>query len=67
MTTIWGYGGEVMRSNPPHNLFFIFQLKNILPSYLNFSTSYGRLTDLKSLLELLLEILYGLEKKIHKR
>ena len=36
-----------MRSNPAHQLFCIFQLDNILWSYLNFSTSYGRLTDLK--------------------
>jgi len=43
-----------MRSNPAHELVFIFQLENILPSNLNFSTSYGRLTDLKSLLGLLL-------------
>ena len=32
--------------NPAHHLFFIFQLENILQSHLNFSTSYGRLTDL---------------------
>ena len=43
-----------MRSNPAHRLFFIFQLENILLSNLNFSTSYGRSTDLKSLLGLLL-------------
>ena len=42
-----------MRSNPEHEVFFIFQLENILRSNLNFSTSYGRLTDLKSLLGLL--------------
>ena len=30
-------------------LFFIFKLENILRSNLNFSTSYGRWTDLKSL------------------
>ena len=35
-------------------VFFIFQLENILRSYLNFSTSYGRLPDLKSLLGSLL-------------
>ena len=39
---------EVMRSNPTHHLFFIFQFENILRSNLNFSTSYGGLTDLKS-------------------
>ena len=38
-----------MRSNFAHRLFFIFQLENILRSNLNFSTSYGRFTDLKSL------------------
>ena len=38
-----------MRSNPAQWLFFIFQLENILRSDLNFSTSYGPLTDLKSL------------------
>ena len=43
-----------MRSNPAHQLFFILQLENILRSNLNFSTSYGRLTDLKSFLGLLL-------------
>ena len=43
-----------MRSNPAHQLFFIFQPENILRSNLNFSTSYGRSTDLKSLLGLLL-------------
>ena len=43
-----------MRSNPAHKLFFIFQLENILRPDLNFLTSYGRLTDLKSLLGLLL-------------
>ena len=41
---------EVMRSNPTHHLSFIFQLENILRSILNFSTSYGRLTEVKSLL-----------------
>ena len=39
-----------MSSNPALQLFFIYQLENIFRSYLNFSTSYGRLTDLKSLL-----------------
>ena len=43
-----------MRSNPAHQLFFIFQLEKILRSNLNFSTSYGRFTDLKSILGLLL-------------
>ena len=37
----------VMRSNPALTSFLIFQLKNILRSYLKFSTSYGRSTDLK--------------------
>ena len=38
------------------NCLFIFQLENILRSYLNNSTSYGRLTDFKSFLGLLLVI-----------
>ena len=38
-----------MRSNPAHQLFFIFQLENTLQSNLNFSTSYSRSIDLKSL------------------
>ena len=42
-----------MRSNPAPQYRLISQLENILRSYLNFSTSYGRSTDLKSLLELL--------------
>ena len=42
-----------MHSNPGHQLFFIFHREIILRSYLNFSISYGRLTDLKSLLGLL--------------
>ena len=41
---------EVIRSNPTLQLFFIFQPENNLRSNLNFSTSYGRLTDLKSFL-----------------
>ena len=45
-----------MRSNPAHQLFFIFQPGNILRSYSNFSGSYGRSTDLKSWLGLLLVI-----------
>ena len=55
-----------MRSNPAHQLFFIFQLENILRSNLNFSTSYGRLTDLKSLLGLLLVSFIWLGEKISK-
>ena len=43
-----------MCSNPAHQLLFIFQLETILRSNLIFSTSYGRLTDLKSFLGLLL-------------
>ena len=43
-----------MSPNPTYQLFFILQLENILQSHLNFSTSYGRLTDLKSLLRLFL-------------
>ena len=43
-----------MRSNPAHQLFFIYQLENILRSNSNFSTSYARLTDFKSLLGWLL-------------
>ena len=53
-----------MRSNPPVTYFFIFELENILRSNLNFSTSYGRLTDLKSLLGLLLASLIWLGAKI---
>ena len=53
----------VMRSNPADEQFFIFQLKNILRSYLNFSTSYGRSTDLKSLLGLLSMSLIWLGQK----
>ena len=53
-----------MRSNPVHQLFFIFQLDNILLSYLNFLTSYGRLTDLKSLIGLLLVSFIWLGEKI---
>ena len=56
-----------MRSNPAHQLFFIFQLENILRSNLNFSTSYGRLTDLKSLLGLLLVSFIWLGEKIPLR
>ena len=48
------HGAVVSRSNPVLTSLFIFQLENILRSNLNFSSSYGRLTDLKSLLELLL-------------
>ena len=40
---------KVVRSNAAHQLFFIFQLENILQSNLNFLTSYDRSTDLKSL------------------
>ena len=55
-----------MRSNPAHHLsFFIFQQENILRSIFNFSTSYGRLTNLKSLLGLSW-VLYGLEKTFTK-
>ena len=43
-----------MRSNLARQLFCIFQLENILRSNFNFSTSYGRSTDLKSLLGLFL-------------
>ena len=55
-----------MRSNPAYRLFLIFQLVNILRSNLNFSTSYGRSTDFKSLLGLLLVSFIWLgEKKYH--
>ena len=54
-----------MRSNPGHRLSLIFRLENILWSYLNFSTSYSRSTDFKSILGLFLVSLYGLEKKFH--
>ena len=53
-----------MRSNPAHHLFFIFQLENILPYNLNFSTFYGRSTDLKSLLGLLLVSFIWVREKI---
>ena len=45
-------------------LFFIFQLENILRSNLNLSTSYGRSTDLKSFLGLLLGVFLWLGEKI---
>ena len=44
----------VMRSNPAHELSFIFQLENMVRSNLNLSTSYGGPTDIKSLFGLLL-------------
>ena len=53
-----------MRSNPAHELFFIFQVENILRSDLNFSTFYGDLIDFKSLLGLSLVSLIWLGKKI---
>ena len=53
----------VKRSNPAHQLFFIFQLQNILRSYLNLSTSYGRLTDLRSSLGLLVVSFIWLREK----
>ena len=43
---------------------FYFQLDNILRSYLNLLTSYCRLTDLKTLLGLLLVGFIWLEEKI---
>ena len=55
---------EVMRSNPTHHPFFLFQFENILRSKVNFSTSYGRLIDLKSLLGLLLVSFIWLGEKI---
>ena len=54
-----------MRSNPAHGFFFIFQLQNILLFNLNFSTSYGRSTDFKSLLGLLLVSFIWLGEKFH--
>ena len=53
----------VMRSNPVPTFFF--QLKNILRSYLKFSTSYARSTDLKSLFELLLVSFIWLGENIY--
>ena len=53
-----------MHSNLTHRLFFIFHLENILRSNLNFSTSYSRSTDLKSLLGLLLVSFTWLGEKI---
>ena len=47
--------------------FFIFQLENILRCNLNSSISYGRLTDLKSLLGLLLGSFIWLWEKISRR
>ena len=55
---------KVMCSNLAHRLFFIFQLETILRSDSNFSTSYGRSTDLKSLLGLLLISLIWLGENI---
>ena len=52
-----------MRSNPAHQVFFIFQLEDILRSYFNFSTSYGRSTDFKSLIGLLLGIFIWFREK----
>ena len=46
--------------------FFIFQPKNILRSNLNFSTSFGRSTYLKSLLGFLSFSLNDLKKIFHK-
>ena len=54
-----------MRSNPTQCMFFILQLENILRSYFNFSPSYGRLTDSKSLLGLLLVSFIWLGEKMH--
>ena len=53
-----------MCSNPAHQLFFILQLEDILRSNLNFSTAYGSLTVLKSLLGLLLVRFIRLGEKI---
>ena len=50
--TTWYYGADRHAFESRTNSLFIFQLENILRSNLNFSTSYGRLTDWKSLLEL---------------
>ena len=53
-----------MRSNPAHQLSFIFELENILRSNLNFSTSYSRLTDLNFFSGLLLVGFIWLGEKI---
>ena len=53
-----------MRSNPTYQLSFIFQLENLLRSNLNFSTSYGRLTDFKSILGFKLVSFIWLGEKI---
>ena len=53
-----------MRSNPAHQLFFIFRLENFLRSNLNSSTSYGRLIDCKSFSGLLLVRFLCLGEKI---
>ena len=55
---------KVMRSNPAHQLFFIFKLENILRCNLNFSTSYGRSTDRNSLIGPLLVSFIWLEENI---
>ena len=53
-----------MCSNLAHQVFF-FLLENILRSNFNFTTSYDRLTDLKSLLGLLLVSFIWLGEKFH--
>ena len=55
---------KVMRSNHANDFLFIFQLENIWRSNLKFSTSYGRQTDLKFILGLLLVISIWLEENI---
>ena len=49
---IMSFSGHTFESRAS-SLFIFFQYKNISRSYLNFSTFYGRLADLNSLLELL--------------
>ena len=63
MDTIWYNGPNGHAFESRINSFFIIQLENIL-SNLKFSTSYGRLTDLKSLFGLLLLSFIWLGEKI---
>ena len=58
------YDAVAFRPNLVPTFLFIFQLKKMLWSYLKFSTSYGRSTDLKSLFGLLLVSFIWLWEKI---
>ena len=63
---IWDYCADGHAFESRNNFLFIFQLENILRSNLNFSTTYGRLTDLKSLIGLQSVSFIWLGKKITK-